>query len=335
MKFLKWLLIIVLILVALVLIIPLFLPATVKVSTSQEIAVSPAQVFYHLATYSDRAKWDPWLETEPGAESETVANPDYVGSVYTWNGEKLGTGKEMVDSVVFGKYIAASLWFGESPESSLVEWNFEETENGTLTTWSFASDAKYPVGRLAMNLMKGSLQASFDRGLENLKTYLEANPPVLSKLGAIDKGKIAPMMAIVAGAEGTMEEMGSRMEELYGILWAAMEAQGLQIAGNPFSHYTSWDQTTGISKYLAGIPVASKGRDAGSVKFVSYPEIQVIQAMHTGPYEDLMRSYEKLMEYISINKLAITGEAFEIYLTDPTMEPDITKWQTLIAYPLR
>lgn len=51
-------------LAALVLVIPLFLPPTVKVTTSKEITLSPAQVFYIVASYTDRNKWDPWLEAD-------------------------------------------------------------------------------------------------------------------------------------------------------------------------------------------------------------------------------------------------------------------------------
>ena len=241
----------------------------------------------------------------------------------------------MVDSVVFGKYIASKIWFGDSQESALVEWDLEQTDSGTLITWSFTSGAKYPIERLMLNLMKGGLRSSFEKGLVNLKTYLENNPPVLSELGEIERGKIAPMFALVTSAKGTMEEIGAKMEELYGILWEEMESQGLQMSGAAFSHYISFDEETGITEYLAGLPVASKGKDAGPVKSVSYREMEVIQALHSGPYDDLVNSYEKIMEYIATNQFTITGEAYEFYLNDPTLEPDITKYQTLIAFPLK
>lgn len=335
MKFLKWLLIIMLILIALVLIIPLFMPATVKIIVNKEIALSPAQVFYNAASYTDRNKWDPWLETEPDAEWMVESEPGYVGSVYTWNGKKIGAGKMMVDSVVFGKYIASKIWFGDNPESSLVEWNLEQTDSGTMVTWSFTSGGKYPIERLMINLVKGSMQSSFEIGMESLKTYLEANPPVLCKLGEIERGKIAPMFALVASVKGIIEEIGAKMEELYGILWGEIESQGLQMAGAAFSHYISFDEETGIVEYLVGLPVVSKGKDAGPVKFVNYREMEVIQAIHYGPYDDVDNSYDKIMEYIATNQYRITGEVFEFYLNDPTQEPDITKYQTLIAFPLK
>lgn len=215
--------------------------------------MSPAQVFYNVATYTDRGNWDPWLETDPDAEWKGESKPDYVGSLYSWNGKKIGTGQEMVESVEFGQYIAANIRFGEDPEGSLVEWNLEKTEAGTSVFWSFSADAKYPIGRLMMNLMKGALQSSFDKGLENLKSYLEANPPVLSTLGEIQKSKIAPMFTLVLRDRATMNEMSARMGDLLGKLMEESGSQGLQITGAPFSQYLSFDQVTGVSDYLVGI----------------------------------------------------------------------------------
>ncbi len=335
MKFLKWLLIIVLIIVALVLIIPLFFPATVGFSATKEIAVSPAQVFVNIATYTQRIKWDPWLPVDPDAQWTVEAEPGYVGSLYTWNGKKVGIGQEKVDSVVFGKYIAANLRFGKDTVGSLVEWTFEPSGAGTLVTWSFMDKTKYPVERLMLNLYKGGLKTSFEKGLENLKAYLESNPPVLSTLGTIERGRIAPMFTLVIKTRGTMEEMKEIIPQVYEKLYAEMYKQGLQITGAPFCHYLSFDQASGISEYFTGIHVSGKGKDAGDIKAINYPAMDVIQAIHYGPYADLMNSYNIIMDYIAVNQLKITGENLEIYYTDPSLEPDVTKLQTIIAFALR
>ncbi len=335
MKILKWLLYIVLILVALVLIVPLFLPATVGVSSQVEVAVSPAQVFHNAASYTDRNLWDPWLEADPEAAYTLTPQPGYVGSEYTWNGEMINTGKIVVDSVVFGEYIASDIYFGDDPEPGRVEWDLEKSDGGTLINWKFSSPTKYPVERLMMNVFKGRMKKEFDKGLGNLKKYLEENPPVLSSLGEISEGTIAPMYTMVAHASGTMDQFGEQMAELFPKLAAEVEAQGLRMAGAPFSHYLSWDEETGITEYLCGIPVATKGKDGEGIKAKTYREIPVIQAIHTGPYEDFMHSYTKLMEYIEENGIEVTMEAFEFYLTDPMSEPIVTKWQTLIAMPLK
>jgi len=335
MKFLKWLLIIVLILAALVLIIPLFLPANVEISANREIAVSPVQAFLNIATYTDRDKWDPWLAMDPEVKWTGEAEPGYIGSLYNWNGEKIGTGQERVDSVVFGEYIAANIRFGKDQVGSLVEWDLEPSDAGTSVTWSFKEKAKYPIERLMLKIYKGSLRSSFEKGLESLKTYLESNPPVISTLGKIERAKIAPMLALVINSKGTMEEMSNQMPIIFDKLYKEMDAQGLQITGAPFCYYRSFNQSSGISEYLTGIHVSGKGKDAGDIKAVSYGSMDVIQAVHSGPYSDLMTSYNKIMDYIAVNQIIISGGNFEFYLTDPSMEPDITKLQTIIAFPLR
>jgi effector-binding domain-containing protein len=192
-----------------------------------------------------------------------------------------------------------------------------------------------PRIRIGANGIPGWQPIRTLNGQQNLKVYLESNPPFLSTFGEIQRGKMAAMFTLVIPGKGTMKEMSAQMSDLYGKLMAEMGVQGLQITGAPFCQYRSFDQLSGVSEYLAGIHVYGKGKDAGDIKAVNYPGIDVIQAIHTGPYNELQLSYGKLMEYIAINQLKITGETFEFYFTDPSNESDVTKWQTLIAFPLR
>jgi effector-binding domain-containing protein len=321
--------------VALILIIPLFLPATIEVSAEKVIMVTPAQVFHNAASYTDRNVWDPWLESEPEAEFTLESAPDYVGSTYTWNGKKIRTGKMVVDSVTFGKYIASSIYFGDDPKPALVEWGLEETEGGTNITWKFTAGGNYPMGRLMLNMMKSGMKKSFEKGLANLKEYLEENPPVLSSLGEVTTGMIGPMFALMTGTKGTMEEVGAQMGQMYMDILNEIDRQGLQMAGAPFSHYLSYDQETGITECLAGIPTLTKGKSSGDITFRSYPEMETLMGVHLGPYDEMPVSYGKMMEYIEANQLEVEWESFEFYHTDPESEPNITKWKTVIALPLK
>ncbi len=335
MKFLKWFLYLVLFLVALILVIPLFLPSTVVVTSRKEVAVLPYQVFHNAATYTARNSWDPWLRTDPGAEFTVDSQVDYVGSVFTWDGEKIKTGKIQVDSVVFGKYIASSIWFGDDQEPSTVEWELEPIDFGTRITWKFTASGAYPLEKLLLNLMKGSMASDLEKGLINLAQYLEENPPRLSRMGEVSKVVLPPMFAMVSPGTGSQEEIEALMEELFGKIRVEIEAQGLETAGVPFTHYLSIDEETEISEFLAGIPVSSSGRDENEVFAKQYPEMEVVQTMHSGPYEEFRFSYEKIIEYIQSNELDVVFKSFEFYYIDPDMEPDVRKWQTLIAFPVK
>jgi uncharacterized protein YndB with AHSA1/START domain len=174
MKALKVILIIIGILVAAMLIIPLFTPATAEVSAEIEIALEPAQIFPVVASFENREAWDPWVSQDATTRVKIDSKPGYVGSTYSWDGEKLGTGKMQVVSVKEDSYIKSSLWFGEVETPSLVEWSFRPTEGGSHVVWSFSQDTKYPVGRLGMIFGKIFLKQSFESGLASLKEYLEA-----------------------------------------------------------------------------------------------------------------------------------------------------------------
>jgi effector-binding domain-containing protein len=186
-----------------------------------------------------------------------------------------------------------------------------------------------------MMIGKVFLQQSFESGLSSLKEYMEANPPSKSSLGPISIETQKAMLALVAGGSGPMSQISQDLGRMYGLVMTEVQIQGLEMAGMPFAHYLTFDESTGESSYKAGVEVNGPASESGEVKRVSYPEMEVVRAIHTGSYEELSLSYEKIQQYIDANGLETNGEVFELYLTDPGMEPDQSKWQTLISFPLK
>ena len=132
-----------------------------------------------------------------------------------------------------------------------------------------------------------------------------------------------------------MEEMAGQLGMLYGMVFAAVEKQNLAMAGPAFVHYLDYDEATGFSNYLAGVVVNKTGKDAGEVKAVSYGEMQVVQGLHSGPYDTFGESYGILGAYIEKHALEVKGEAFEFYRVSMHDEEDSSKWRTLITFPLK
>ncbi len=335
MKAVKIILIILGILVAAMLIVPLFTPATAKVSAEIEIELESYRIFSSVASFRNREMWDPWVANDSTTKVTIDSKPGYVGSTYAWDGEKLGKGKMEVLSVTENEYIKSSLWFGDVDSPSLVEWTFEPVEGGTHVVWSFTQETTYPVGRLGMIFGKIFLKQSFESGLASLKEYAEHMLLATSTLGPISITTQQPLEAMVIAGAGTMETIGEHLGILYGKIMKEVDTQQLDIVGAPFVHYLDYDETTGHSNYMAGIPVLKTGETSGDVYPISYAKMQVVQAIHNGPYEGLSKSYDLLDEYIISNSLKMTGEAFEFYLNDPAREPDPAKWHTLIVFPIK
>lgn len=335
MKFLKVLLIILLVIAGLILVIPAFLPGEATVSAQTEIAISRERVFHQTAQYADRAEWDPWLSMEPDAKVTIRSQPGYVGSFYTWEGDKIGTGKMQVDSVHYPDYIASSIWFGESPDPSLVEWILNEQEGGTEVTWQFTSEGSYPFGRFMLLMMKGPLESSFTSGLADYKAFLEANPPELYELSDIKIEKSYATPAMVVPVSGTIQEIAEKLPTIFSQIAGEIQQQGLEPNGPPFAHFLDFDRESGFSNALIAMPVKEAGSVSGEVRPHFYEAIEAVAATHTGKYEYLASSYEALSEYVAANQLKVTGEAFEVFLLTPTDAANPMQWKTMIAYPLK
>lgn len=335
MKFLKVLLIILLLMAGMLLIIPVFLPDKATVSTQAEIALSPEIVFDQTARFAERAEWDPWIHMEPDAKVTIKPQPGYVGSTYSWEGEKIGNGKMRVDSVHFPDYIASSIWFGESDEPSLVEWILEKEDGGTRVTWQFTSEGSYPFGRYMLLIMKGPLRSSFTSGLEEYKAFLEANPPRLYELSGIGIEKSYDTDAMVIPVSGTMPEVAEQMQKKFPLLMEGIANQGLEPNGPPFAHYLDYDEESGISNVLLAVPVTRKGVPDGEMRPRFYEAIEAVAATHYGKYEYFPESYGALTAYAAANDLELSGEAFEVYLATMMESPNPMEWKTMIAFPLK
>jgi effector-binding domain-containing protein/uncharacterized protein YndB with AHSA1/START domain len=335
MKVLRVILIILAILVAAVLIVPLFSPSTAEVIAETTIERTPAHIFPKVASFEGRTSWDPWLTQDSTAEAKIESKAAFVGSSYAWKGEKVGKGRMEVISVRENEYIESQLWFGEVEEPALVEWNFEPVDEGTRVVWSFSQDTKYPMERLGMMFGKVFLKNSFDLGLSNLKEVMESMEEETGPTGSISLGTLPAMNVLLADGAGTMDEIGAQLSELYGLLYQAAGEQGLDVIGAPFVNYLDYDESTGFSNYRAGIEVGSMGTDAGKVKAEAYPDTEAVQCIHSGAYESLIASYGALDAYIQAQGLEVAGNALEFYQVGAMTESDPELWKTLIAFPLK
>lgn len=51
--------------------------------------------------------------------------------------------------------------------------------------------------------------------------------------------------------------------------------------------------------------------------------------------DDMEPAYETLASWVNAHGQELAGDAWEVYLSDPSVEPDPTAWQTEIVQPYR
>jgi len=139
-----------------------------------------------------------------------------------------------------------------------------------------------------------------------------------------------------------MADLGSiadRIPEIFG--W--LGARGIAPAGAPFFRYHVIDMERQLL-VEAGIPVASAVDDEGDVRGGTLPAGRFAVVTHTGAPDTLVEATAALLDWAAAQGLTFDvtdsdeGEKWgcrvEFYLTDPAEQPDMTKWQTELAFRL-
>jgi effector-binding domain-containing protein len=149
-----------------------------------------------------------------------------------------------------------------------------------------------------------------------------------------------PYVAIRAHV--TMAELGglgARLGEVFG--W--LDARGLAPAGAPFFRYNVIDMEREL-EVDAGVPVAAAVDGDGQVVADLLPAGRYATVTHVGHPSELLGATKALLDWAAEQGLrwdvspGDRGERWgcrlEIYLTDPSQEPDMSKWQTQLAFRL-
>jgi effector-binding domain-containing protein len=137
----------------------------------------------------------------------------------------------------------------------------------------------------------------------------------------------------------TIPEIADRFEEVEG--WVA--AQGLAPAGPPFFRYRVIDMDRRLVME-AGVPTTTTLAGEGEIRPDVLPAGRYVTTTHVGHPADLVRVTGELLAWAEDQGLAFDAEpsaAGEVWgcrlewmETDPALEPDMSRWQTRLAFRL-
>ena len=177
MKFIKWFLIVVALLLVTLAVIGFFLPKVAHVERSITINASRDAVFAQVNSFKNFNQWSPWFDKDPNANYQYSGPESGVGNSMSWNSDKKEVGKgsqEIVESQ-YPSHVKAKLLFGDDPNPGYATYTIEEiTYNQTKITWSFDADfGNNVVGRYFGLMMDGMLGPDYEKGLQSLKEKVE------------------------------------------------------------------------------------------------------------------------------------------------------------------
>jgi effector-binding domain-containing protein len=112
----------------------------------------------------------------------------------------------------------------------------------------------------------------------------------------------------------------------------ALAKQGVEADGSPFARWHEFGDQVDME---AGLMVKAAITPDGDVKPGQLPGGPAVIAVHAGPYEGLRATYDAMEAWIARGERTASGGPWEIYLTDPSVEPNPAKWLTEIIFPLK
>ena len=116
----------------------------------------------------------------------------------------------------------------------------------------------------------------------------------------------------------------------YEAVLAYLTEAGITPAGPPYARYTMHDN---LFEVEAGFPVRTPIPGHGHVLPSSLPGGPAARTTHHGPYEHLDIAYHAVTTWLADQGLQPAGPHWEIYHTDPRLEPDPTRWRTDLIIP--
>ena len=209
MKFVKFLLVVFVLLFLLFLGIGLVLPKDYVVERSITMDAPPIIAFAQVNDLTKWEEWSPWKKLDPDMKVTYGDKTIGAGASYSWDGKEAGTGTLTIRGSELGKRIDTTIDFGPQGTGSGY-WIFEKEGSGAKVTWGMKGTNSGPIGGWFTLIIDDMLGPQFMEGLQGVKELAEKEA---SRKPAI--GSALEQVIRQAGQElgGALEEMGKAMEE--------------------------------------------------------------------------------------------------------------------------
>lgn len=320
-------------LIVLILLIGLALPSHLDVSSTETIEARPATVFGQVNELKNWPAWSYWNTLDPDMKVIYGEPTAGTGASYSWTSTTMGDGNLTITNSISDSLVEINLDFLDMGTAS-ASYALTPTGNGTSITGQFSSNYGFnPVARwMGLLLMKSEIEKSFDYSLSKIKTIAESGA-----VYSIDISEVELSTTNYIGVSRTLDPrnmtaVNEAMGQMFSELTAALNRSKVDIDGPAFALFPSYSDSS--MQVIAALPV-----EAGSALPAKYPMQStqgglMVKGVHIGPYMGLSDSYSQIDKYMSVNNLKAAGAPMEVYLTDPSVEPDTSKWVTEIYFPV-
>jgi hypothetical protein len=171
----KSIVIVVLALLAALLLYAATKPDTFRVQRSVSINAPAEKIFPFIIDFRNWVDWSPWEKMEPELKRSFDGAASGQGSVYEWEGQKVGKGRMEIAKISPPTNILINLDFLKPFEAhNIAEFILEPNGNSTTVTWAMYGPNPYIAKVIHIFFSMDSMVGKqFETGLANLRTIAE------------------------------------------------------------------------------------------------------------------------------------------------------------------
>ena len=176
--------------------------------------------------------------------------------------------------------------------------------------------------------------ADFEKGLNNLKDYCE-NLPASTENMKLVISESQPYVYILDSCK--VSDINVKLGEIYEEIYFTLASQGIIPVSQPFAKYLRFPNNSGDENKVvlqAGAFMEFEIETEGRLQLGFTTQGITLQASHFGVYETAGVTHDAMKKYCDNNGYTINGSAYEIYITDPSLEPNPANWETKVIYEL-
>lgn len=170
-------------LVAIVLTVAAFQPASYSLSRSTVVAAPPAKVFAEIEDPRRYNAWNPFAKMDPESKMSYEGPSSGIGAAVAWDGKKAGAGKMTAIKHEKPSLVLYRLDFSKPMASTAeAEFTVQPEGQGSKVTWTMRGQNNLVAKtiHLFMDLDK-AMGPYFEQGLADLKAIAESPAPAKKK----------------------------------------------------------------------------------------------------------------------------------------------------------
>ena len=335
MKFLRTLLIIVVVLAVIIGILSAIAPT--KMSASRSIVINaPKEVVWNNASRFDNiTKWSPWAKLDPNMKTSMEGTDGTVGAKASWDGNKdVGAGSQTFTKLEPMNEADQHLEFIR-PFKGQADANMTlaDTTGGVLVTWGFISTMPRPFNVMGLFMDPSeAIGKDYEKGLNNLKELSEQEATMKRSYRGYTINTVDQPMKSYVGKRETVSitDISKFFMTNLPKIGNDMKKAGITPAGPASGLYYTFDTVKMKTDMAAVFPVANSKTQLKGWESINVPSGKALEIDYYGAYNKVGTAYIAFDEYMGEKGLKSKSFVIEEYVTDPMAEKDTTKWLTKI-----